>query len=156
MDKATLAQRFKDSHHRELNETRHIYLPNPDKLHTTKDLTYHGSQAARYAAEFKAMIETMEAYQSLIYDRVQALMQAPYHMEIHLRRERRYYNDNKVFYYLEAVKVYDTPGIEPETIERTTYPGTERRKAIADFAAYQKSHPGIIAVKDIEKARWER
>jgi hypothetical protein len=102
------------------------------------------------------MIETTEAYQSLIYDRVQALMQAQYHMEIHLRRERRYYNDNKVFYYLEAVKVYDTPGIEPETIERTTYPGTERRQALKDFAAYQKSHPGIIAVKDIEKGKWEK
>ena len=156
MNKEALSQHFQSRHGRELNETRHIYLPNPDKLHTMKDLTYHGSQAARYAAEFRAMIETMETYQQLIYDRVQALTQAQYHMEIHLRRERRYYNDNKVFYYLEAVKVYDTPGIEAETIERTTYPGTERRKAIADFAAYQKSHPGIIAVKDIEKGKWER
>lgn len=156
MDKATLAQRFKDSYHRELSETRYIHLTNPDKLHTMRELTYHGSQAARYAAEFRAMIETMEAYQSLVYDRVQALTVAQYHMEIHLRRERRYYNDNKVFYYLEAVKVYDTPGIEPETIERTTYPGTERRQALKDFAAYQKSHPGIIAVKDIEKGKWER
>ena len=153
MDKATLAQRFK-SDRRELNETRHIYLPSPDSLNTMERLTYHGAQAARYAAEFRAMIETMEAYQSLIYDRVQALTQAQYHMEIHLNRHKRY--DNKVHYYLEVVKVYDTPGIEPETIERTTYPGTERRKAIADFAAYQKSHPGIIAIKNIEKARWER
>lgn len=156
MDKATLAQHFQSSYHRELNETRHFYLANPDKLHTMKDLTYHGSQAARYAAELKAMIETMESYQQLIYDRVQALAQAQYHMEIHLRRERRYYNDNKVFYYLEAVKVYDTPGIEPETIERTVYPGTERHKALADYAAYQKTHPGIIAVKDIAKGQWER
>ena len=154
MDKATLAQHFKSSHHRELNETRHIYLPNPDKLHTMKDLTYHGSQAARYAAEFKAMIETMEAYQSLIYDRVQALTVAQFHMEIHLIRERRY--DNKVKYHLLLKKVYDTPGIEPETVERTTYPGTERRQALKDFAAYQKSHPSIIAVKDIEKGKWER
>ena len=154
MDKATLSQRFKSSHHRELNETRPIYLPNPERLHTMRELTYHGAQAARYAAEFKAMIETMEAYQSLIYDRVQALTQAQYHMEIHLNRHKRY--DNKVHYYLEVKKVYDTPGIEPETIERTTYPGTERRQALKDFAAYQKSHPGIIAVKDIEKGKWER
>ena len=156
MDKATLAQHFKSSYHRELNETRYFPLANPDKLHTMKDLTYHGSQAARYAAELKAIIKTMEAYQQLIYDRVQALAQAQYHMEIHLRRERRYYNDNKVFYYLEAVKVYDTPGIDPETIERTTYPGTDRHKALADYAAYQKTHPGIIAVKDIAKGQWER
>lgn len=155
MDKATLAQHFKSSYHRELNETRHIFLPNPDKLHTMKDLTYHGSQAARYAAEFKALIETMEAYQSLIYDRVQALTTAQYHTEIHLTRQNQYWN-HKIFYYLTVKKVYDTPGIEPETIECTTYPGTERRQALKDFAAYQKSHPGIIAVKDIEKARWER
>ena len=156
MDKATLAQHFKSSYHRELNEARHFYLPNPDKLPTMKDLTYHGSQASRYAAELKAMIETMEAYQSLIYDRVQELTTAQFHLELHLTREKRYYNYNKVFYYLEVKKVYDTPGIEPETIERTVYPGTERHKALADYAAYQKTHAGIIAVKVIAKAKWEK
>lgn len=154
MDKATLAQHFKSSHHRELSETRYIHLTNPDKLHTMRELTYHGGSAARYITELKDMIETMEAYQSLIYDRVQALTVAQFHMEIHLIRERRY--DNKVKYHLLLKKVYDTPGIEPETIERTTYPGTERRQALKDFAAYQKSHPGIIAIKDIEKGKWER
>ena len=155
MDKATLAQHFKSSYHRELNETRHIYLPNPEKLHTMKELTYHGSQAARYAAELKTMIETLESYQQLIYDRVQELTQAPYHPEIHLTRERSRY-DNKVYYYLAEKQVYDVPGFAPENINVVRYAGTERRKAIADFAAYQKSHPGIIAVKDIEKGKWER
>lgn len=155
MDKSTLAQHFK-SYRREFNETRHFYLPDPRSLNTLKNCTYHGSCAARYAEELRHMIETMAAYESLIYDRVQELTTAQYHTEIHLRREKRYYNDGKVFYYLEAVKVYDDPGIKPETIERTTYPGTERRQAIKDFEAYQKSHPGIIAVKDIEKSKWER
>lgn len=153
MDKATLAQHFR-SYRRELNETRHFYLPDPRSLNTLKECTYQGGSAARYAAELKAMIETMEAYQSLIYDRVQELTTAPYHMELYLTRHKRY--DNKVHYYLEVKKVYDAPGIKPETIERTTYPGTERHKALKDFAAYQKSHPGIIAVKDIEKGKWER
>ena len=155
MDKATLAQHFR-SYRREFNETRHFYLPDPRSLNTLKDCTYQGGSAARYASELKAMIETMEAYQQLIYDRVQELTTAQYHMEIHLRREKRYYNNNKVFYYLEVLKVFDTDGIKPEYIERTTYPGTERHKALADYAAYQKSHPGIIAVKDIEKAKWEK
>lgn len=153
MDKATLAHHFRN-YRREFNETRHFYLPDPRTLNTLDRLTYHGSSAARYAAELKAMIETMEAYQSLIYDRVQELTTAPYHTELHLTRHRRY--DNKVHYCLEVKKVYETPGIDPDTIERTTYPGTERHKAIADFAAYQKTHPGIIAVKDIAKGRWER
>ena len=153
MDKAKLQAHFK-SYRREFNETRHFYLPDPGSLNTLKDCTYQGGQAAQYAAELKAMIETMEAYQSLIYDRVQELTTAPYHMELHLTRHKRY--DNKVHYYLEAKKVYDAPGIKPETIERTTYPGTERHKALQDFAAYQKSHPGIIANKDIAKGKWER
>lgn len=153
MDKATLAQHFK-GYRREFNETRHFYLPDPRSLNTLKECTYQGGSAARYAAELKAMIETMEAYQSLIFDRVQELSVAPYHTELNLTRHKRY--DNKVYYYLEVKKVYDVDGIGPETIERTVYPGTERHKALADFAAYQKSHPGIIASKDIAKGKWER
>lgn len=153
MDKQSLTNHFRN-YRRELNETRHIYLPDPRTLNTMDRLTYQGAQAARYAAELRDMIETMESYQSIIYDRVQELTTAPYHTEIHLRREKRY--DNKVKYYLEVKKVYDVPGIDPETIDSTVYPGTERRQAIKDFEVYQKSHPGIIAVKDIEKGKWER
>lgn len=153
MDKSKLREHF-NSYRREFNETRHFYLPDPRSLNTLEQCTYQGGSAARYATELRAMIETMEAYQQLIYDRVQELTTARYHMEIHLIRHKRY--DNKVHYYLEVKKVYDTPGINPETIERTVYPGTERRKALADFAEYQKTHAGIVAIKDIEKAKWER
>lgn len=153
MDKQSLQAYFRQNRN-ELSETRHIYLPDPRTLNTMDRLIYQGNQAARYAAEFRTMIETMESYQSLIYDRVQELTTAPYHTEIHLRREKRY--DNKVKYYLDVKKVYDIPGIDPETIKRNVYPGTGRSQALKDFAAYQKSHPGIIAVKDIEKGKWER
>lgn len=153
MDKQSLTNHFRN-YRRELSETRHIYLPDPRTLNTMDRLTYQGAQAARYADELREMIQTMESYQSLIYDRVQALTTAPYHTEIHLRREKRY--QNKVKYYLDVKKVYDTLEIEPETIKRNVYPGTGRSQAIKDFEAYQKSHPGIIAVKDIEKGKWER
>ena len=153
VNKEKLLEHFRN-YRRELNETRHFYLPDPRSVNTMERLSYHGSHAARYAAELRQLIETMEAYQQIIFDRVQELTTAPYHTELHLERERRY--DNKVKYHLLVKKVYDTPGIEPETIERTTYPGTERHKAIADFEAYKKSHPGIIAVKDIAKGKWER
>lgn len=155
MDKSTLTEHFK-SYRREFNETRRFYLPDPRSLNTLTACASNGGSAASYAADLRAMIETMEAYQQLIFDRVQELTTAPFHHELHLTREKKYYADNKVFYYMEVKKVYDAPGINPETIERTTYPGTERHKALADFAAYQKSHPGIIAVKDIAKAQWER
>ena len=153
MDKQSLQAHFRNNR-QELSVTRHIYLPDPNTLNTMDRLTYQGAQAARYAEEFREMIQTMESYQSLIYDRVQALTTAPYHTEIHLRREKWY--QNKVKYYLDVKKVYDTLEIEPETIKRNVYPGTGRSQAIKDFEAYQKSHPGIIAVKDIEKSKWER
>ena len=153
MDKQSLQAHFRNNR-QELSVNRHIYLPDPNTLNTMDRLTYHGAQAARYAAELRDMIHTMESYQSLIYDRVQALTTAPYHTEIHLRREKWY--QNKVKYYLDVKKVYDTLEIEPETIKRNVYPGAGRNQAIKDFEAYQKSHPGIIAVKDIEKGKWER
>lgn len=153
MDKQSLQAHFRNNR-QELSVNRHIYLPDPNTLNTMDRLTYQGAQAARYAEEFREMIETMESYQSLIYERVQALTTAPYHTEIHLRREKWY--QSKVKYYLDVKKVYDTLEIEPETIKRNVYPGTGRSQAIKDFEAYRKSHPGIIAVKDIEKGKWER
>ena len=153
MDKQSLQAHFRN-YRRELNATRHIYLPDPRTLHNMDRLAYPGAQASRYADELREMIQTMESYQSLIYDRVQELTTAPYHTEIHLSREKRY--QSKVKYYLDVKKVYDVPGIDPETINRNVYPGTDRSQAIKDFEAYQKSHPGIIAVKDIEKGKWER
>ena len=153
MDKIELQNHFK-GWRPEINEARRFHLQDPQKLHSMKDLAYYGTRAAQYIKDLEAMIETMESYQSLVFDRVQEVSTAQYHLEIHLTRERRY--DNKVKYYLTLKKVYDVPGIEPETVENTTYPGTERSKAIKDFAAYQKSHPGIVAVKNIEKGRWEK
>lgn len=152
MTKEELARRF--ASRGEYNATCHIYLVSPDKLSDMNRISYQGAQAARYIKEAQAMIETMQAYQQLLYDRVQLLEMAPYHLEVILRREKRY--DGKVWYWLTVRKVREVDGVEPETLEQTKYPGTERSKALKDFAAYQKSHPGIIAVKDIEKGKWER
>ena len=152
MDKSTLIQRFQERN--ELRLDTYCYLPDPRTIHDMGRLTRQGGYALRHITELKAIIETLEAYQQLLFDRAQDLTTASYNHEIHLTRHKRY--DNKVHYYLEVKKVYDVPGIDPEILERTQYPGTERHKALKDFTAYQKSHPGIIAVKDIAKSRWER
>lgn len=138
----------------EYSATHHIYLAHPDTLNDMHWINFQGAQAARYIKEAQAVIETMQAYQQLLYERVQLLETAPYHLEVILKREKRY--DGKVWYWLTVRKVREVDGVEPETLEQTKYPGTERSKALKDFAAYQKSRPGIIAVKDIEKGKWER
>lgn len=131
------------------------HLIDPKTIDDLDRAVYWGGNAAHYIAECEGMINQLKKYQQMIYERVQELETAPYHHRVTLLREKRYYQ-NKVFYHLIVEKVFDSPGIKPVEIQRTNYPGTERRQALKDFAAYQKSHPGIEAVKDIEKAKWEK
>ena len=138
-----------------IDYNHHIYLPNPDTLKSMDDALFWGGHAASDIANCKALISRLEEYQRKVYERVQTLETAPYHHRVTLHRERRF-RESKVFYHLIVEKVYDIEGIKPTEIQRTNYPGTERREAIKAFEAYKKSHPGIEAVLDIEKGRWEK
>lgn len=56
--------------------------------------------------------------------------------------------------YHDLLKMY---GSEQETAEqREQFPGQERAKAFARFAALQKQYPGIASVKDVARRSWER
>lgn len=131
------------------------HLIDPKTIDDLDRAVYWGGNAAHYIAECEGMINQLKKYQQLIYERVQELESAPYHHRVTLLREKRYWQ-NKAYYHLIVEKVYDCPGIRPVEIQRTNYPGTERRQALKDFADYRKSHPGIEAIKDIEKAKWEK
>lgn len=131
------------------------YLIDPATIDTVERAAYWGGSAARAIKECEGMINQLKQYQQQLYERVQELETAPYHHRVTLLRERRYY-EKKVFYHLIVEKVYDADGIKPVEIQRTNYPGTERREAIKAFEAYKKTHPGVEAVMDIEKARWEK
>lgn len=143
-------------HHRSDGELWvRCYLIDPKTIDDLDRAIYWGNSAADHIKQCEAMIERLKDYQQMIYERVQELETSPYHHRVTLLRERRYY-EKKVFYHLIVEKVFDTPGIRPVEIQRTNYPGTERREALKDFEAYKKSHPGIESVLDIEKSRWER
>lgn len=131
------------------------YLIDPKTIDDLDRAVYWGGNAAHYIAECEGMINQLKKYQQMIYERVQELETAPYHHRVTLLRENRYYQ-KRVYYYLIVEKVFDTPGIKPVEIQRTTYSGPERRDALKAFEAYKKSHPGVEAVLDIEKARWEK
>lgn len=131
------------------------YLIDPNTIDDIDRAVYWGNSAAQYLKDCEAMINQLKQYQQQIYERVQQLESAQYHHRVTLLRENRYYQ-KRVFYYLIVEKVFDTPGIKPVEIQRTTYSGPERRDALKAFEAYKKSHPGVEAVLDIEKARWEK
>ena len=131
------------------------YLIDPKTIDDLDRAVYWGNSAAQYIKDCEGMTNQLKQYQQKIYERVQELESAEYHHRVTLLRENRYYQ-KRVFYYLIVEKVFDTPGIKPVEIQRTTYSGPERRDALKAFEAYKKSHPGVEAVLDIEKARWEK
>ena len=131
------------------------HLIDPKTIDDLDRAVYWGNSAAQYIKDCEGMINQLKQYQQKIYERVQELESAQYHHRVTLLRENRYYQ-KRVFYYLIVEKVFDTPGIKPVEIQRTTYSGPERRDALKAFEAYKKSHPGIESVLDIEKARWEK
>lgn len=152
MDKAALAARFVN--HQDMRLDQYIYLPSPATMDNMAQLTYYGQSIAQQVKVLHAAIETLEAYQQLLYDRAQEIVSAQWHLELRLEREKDYAN-KKVTYRLRLLKTYEVEGIHPELREETTFPGQERHKAIAAFKAEQKKHPGIIAEMSINKSRWE-
>lgn len=129
------------------------YLLSPSALNSMDTLTRYGRSADHAIAECNAMIEKLNAYKMQLYERAQQIAAAPWHIEILLKRERGY---NTISYFLQLKKVYDAPGIEPETLESTKYPGRERCTAIKAYRDYIKSHPGITAHMEISRAAWEK
>ncbi len=128
------------------------YLIDPKTIDDVEKAVYWGNSANQYIEDCKNMIKQLLQYQQQLYERVKELESSPYHHRVTLLRENRYYQ-KRVFYYLIVEKVFDAPGIRPVEIQRTKYPGAERREAIKAFETYKKTHPGIEAVLDIEKSR---
>lgn len=152
MDKTALAASF--ANHQDMRLDQYIYLPSPATMDNMMRLSYYGGIIAQQIKDLHAAIETLQAYQQLLYDRAQKIVSAPWHKELRLDR-RKNFCTGKVTYYLLMLKVYDTEGICPETIEETTFTGQERHKAIAAYKAALKNHPGIIAEMSISKSRLE-
>lgn len=109
--------------------------------------------AQRDITYLQTAINRMQEYRSKLYEHAQKLATAEYTLQVSIKREKRYYRDNKVYYYINIAKVF--PGIGTETILAETYPGTERNKAIARYAELCKQYPKAEHVKNIDKARWE-
>lgn len=139
------------------DESRNIsvYLQNPStSIHSVEDAARQDRWISEYISRMEQEIKLMQEFRQINFQRMQQIFASPWQMKILLKRERHY--DGKVFYFLQEWKVYEDSTIRPQQLSSQKYPGTDRHKAIADFKAYQKSHPGILAEMDIEKSKWER
>lgn len=155
-DRENMAEMFKryGSPYHEASITLYLYLLRPDKLDTCDRIASYDKSAEQYIARLARQIEQLKSYRLALQERYNEIATAPTVPLVRLKREKNTWT-NKVSYYLTVYKKYTETG-ELVKVESTTYSGTERHKAIRDFEAYKKAHPGIISELNIEKGKWEK
>ena len=152
----TMKELFKgyNCHHDTVEHNHRISYVDPEVMDETKRILFYDSWSKDHIEAMEKEIALLKEYRIALAERYNYLESAATTPVIKLKRERSY-SDNKVFYYLiEYKRILDTG--KDIQVNSTKYPGSERRQAIADYNAYIKGHPGIIAIKDIEKGKWER
>ena len=138
---------------REYSRTLHLYMVSPATLDTPDRITQHDRYTRDYIARLTEELENLNNYRLALADRYNELSTMPYTLHLTCSRRKRYY-DSKVYYTVKLTRHYQDGTKTDELTE--TYPGTERRAALARYAELQKSHPGIDCELDIEKRSWER
>ena len=128
------------------------YLLRPEAMDTFDRIKQYDGQAAHIVAQCKKLIEYMSEYRQDLAARYNQLATMQRSRRSKLERYVNY--DNKKFYYIRHFTDYDD-GTSVET-ETETFPGKERRAALARFAELKKQYPGIVAEMDIGKKAWEK
>ena len=128
------------------------YLQRPEALGTFDKSKHYDGEAAQIIAQCKKLIEDMSEYRQDLAARYNQLATMPSRRRLRLERYVNF--NNKKFYYIRHFTNYDD-GTVVET-ETETFPGKERRAALARFAELKKQHPGIVAEMDIDKKSWEK
>lgn len=134
-----------------------LYCPTlhrADTINETERVKRYDGYAIDLIQNCENLIKLMQAYRLSLAERYNYLTTTPTVPVVRLTRHKNIY-DNKVYYYLRTYRRMVDGSADVQESE-AKYPGTERRKALADFEAYKKAHPGIIAEKNIEKGRFER
>lgn len=128
------------------------WFQRPEDLTTYDTIRLYDGKAAQLITQCNRLIEAMKEYRQDLAARYNQLATMPSRQRIKLERYVKY--DNRKFYYIHHFTDYeDGTSVETET---ETFPGTERRAALARFAELKKNFPGITAEMDIEKKSWEK
>lgn len=136
-----------------IDKTLYLHFYHPEKLDKVSEVARYDKRAAEDIADLERYIEQLKVYRVALAERYNYIATAPTTPVVELKRYRNY-STKKVTYYLN---IYTRDlNTNKDTLETTqTYPGTDRKQALKDYEKYIASHPGIIAIKDIEKSRWE-
>ncbi len=138
---------------RESAEQRvYIYVQQPRTLKTPHDVAYRDGQAALDIKRLEALIDNLRDYRVALAQRYAELETMPYTRVLTLRRDPSY--KGRITYWVTITRQM-SDGTETDEL-REQFPGQDRAKAFARFAALKKQYPGITSVQDTARRSWER
>lgn len=129
-----------------------LYFRNPAERTDLDALKRDDDSAAREIAELQAHIEELQQYRRDMAARAAYLVTAEPTISASLTRHRDR-RTNKVLYAFSERATY--PDGTSREISCTTYPGTDRAKALAFVRQYQRDTGRAVDV-NIKRPEWER
>lgn len=129
----------------------YIYVQQPHALKTPHDVAWRDGQVAVEIKRLESMIDDLRDYRVALAQRYAELETMPYTRVLTLKREPSY--KGRITYWVTITRRM-SDGTETDEL-REQFPGKDRAKAFARFAALQKQYPGIASVKDVARRSWE-
>lgn len=134
--------------------TIYIHLYEYENEARENELKRYDAWAARDIKQLEETIQKLKDYRKQLYEHTQKLQELDSRLQLKIKRERRY--NGKVYYYVTIKRIYPANEKMYNDIINEHYEGTDRHAAIKRYEQLKKQYPGIEAVKDIEKGRWEK
>lgn len=129
-----------------------IYLVDPAKLTTAKDIVWRDKHTAEEITRLENILEALRDYRKDLVKRYGELETMPYTRLLKLERHPHW--KGHIEYIVTITRTYQDKTVIDEL--REVYPGKERKRAFERTAELLKQHPGIPYEKDIERRSWER
>ena len=130
----------------------YIYLVDPGKLSTAKDIEWRDKDTADNIRCLENIIEALKDYRKDLAARYGELETMPYTRLLKLQRVPHW--KGHIEYIVTITRTFPDKSKVEEL--REVYPGKERKKAFDRTTELLRQYPGIPYEKDIEKQRWEK
>lgn len=129
-----------------------IYLTDPAKLTTPKDIVWRDKHIAEDITRLETVLKALRDYRKDLAARYGELETMPYTRRLKLERHPHW--EGHIEYIVTITRKFSDNTVIDEL--REVYSGKERKKAFERTAELLKQNPGIPYEKDIEKRSWER
>lgn len=137
---------------REAEQRVYIYVQQPKRYKTTEDIARKDADIARQIERMERLIDDLRDYRAALAQRYAELETLPYTRVLTLKRDPSY--KGRIIYWVTITRELADGTKIDELCEQ--FPGQDRAKAFARFAALQKQYPGITSVQDTARRSWER